>query len=328
MAFGGKRDHRVGGGEDRLGRAVVLLQRHDARQRIEALGKVEDVTHGRSAKGIDRLRVVADHRQAHAAGADRQHDLALQRVGVLVFVDEEMIETAGDLVGDRGLTEHLREPEQEVVVVEHVLALLRLDIGREERAQRLLVRGDPGEPLADRRPEIGAGVDGARIDGEARRLGREALRCLGQACFVAGPVHEIGRVFAVVDGELGIEADSERVFPQEAGADGVEGAGVIRHGGLRGLGCEAARDQPLDAADEFGRRPAGKGREHDPLRIGARKDERGDPVREHRRLAGARARDDEQRRRASGIADPMLDREPLLEIELDRGVLANQGDGH
>ena len=37
--LGRERDHRVGGGEDGAARAVVVLERHDARGRVEARGK-------------------------------------------------------------------------------------------------------------------------------------------------------------------------------------------------------------------------------------------------------------------------------------------------
>ena len=84
------------------------------------------------------------------ARAQREHDLALQPVGVLIFVDQEMIEAAGDFGGDFGLLHHLREIEQEIVVIEHVLALLGLDIGGEQIAQGLFETRAPGEMLAQR----------------------------------------------------------------------------------------------------------------------------------------------------------------------------------
>ena len=55
--------------EDRLGRAVVALQRDDARGLRELLRKVEDVAHRRAAERVDRLRVVADHRDARGRRA-------------------------------------------------------------------------------------------------------------------------------------------------------------------------------------------------------------------------------------------------------------------
>ena len=56
------RDDRVGGVEDQLRRAVVLLELHDRRVREVAL-EVEDVAEVRAAPGVDRLVVVADDAQ-------------------------------------------------------------------------------------------------------------------------------------------------------------------------------------------------------------------------------------------------------------------------
>ena len=62
--------------------------------------------------------------------------------------------------------------------------------------------------------------------------------------------------------------------------------------------------------------------------IGAGEDERRHPVGQHRRLARAGAGDDQQRPRPFGPADPVLDRESLLGVEVDQGRCANQGEGH
>ena len=67
---------------------------------------------------------------------------------------EQMIEAGGDLGGDVRLGQHLGEIEQEVVVIEHVLALLRFDVSGEERTKRVLVRRGPGKPFAERLAEV------------------------------------------------------------------------------------------------------------------------------------------------------------------------------
>ncbi len=127
----GEPDDAVGGGEDRLRRAVVAVERDDLRRRAELGREIQNVAHGRGAKRIDRLRVVADDGQSASVGFQRQQDRGLQAVGVLIFVDQHMVEAAADLVGERGLRHGLRPVEQQVVVVEHVLLLLGLDIAGE-----------------------------------------------------------------------------------------------------------------------------------------------------------------------------------------------------
>jgi hypothetical protein len=56
----------------------------------------------------------------------------MQTVRVLVFVDEDMIEAAADVVGDAGVGHHLRPVQKKVAEVEDVPLLLGLDIGRKE----------------------------------------------------------------------------------------------------------------------------------------------------------------------------------------------------
>ena len=65
--------------------------------RREVAGEVEDVAHGRGAERIDRLRVVADHGEAAPVGLERQQDRRLQPVGVLIFVDQDVVEARADL---------------------------------------------------------------------------------------------------------------------------------------------------------------------------------------------------------------------------------------
>ncbi len=62
-------DHRVGGVEDRLGRAVVLLEQ-DRAGVGEVLLEVEDVADVGAPEGVDRLVGVADHHQL-ARGSTR-----------------------------------------------------------------------------------------------------------------------------------------------------------------------------------------------------------------------------------------------------------------
>ena len=86
---------------------------------------------------------------------------------------------------------------------------------------------------------------------------------------MARPVHEIGRVLAVMDGELRTEPDALRIFAQQARADGVEGARPGGDGGRGGFGRKTARGDPLDPPIELGRGSPRESREHDAARISA-----------------------------------------------------------
>ena len=86
-------DHRVGGGEDRLGRAVVLLE-------LDHLGlgevtlEVEDVADVGVAEAVDRLVLVADDHQVAVLFGEQLQQPVLGVVGVLVLVDEDVAEGA------------------------------------------------------------------------------------------------------------------------------------------------------------------------------------------------------------------------------------------
>ncbi len=124
VAFRREAHDRVGGRQDRLGRAVVLLERHDRGRRIEAGREIQDVPDRRGAKAVDRLGIVADHREAATVGLEREQDLRLERVGVLVLVDQDEVEAAADVARDRRRLHHARPVEQEIVVVGDRLGLL------------------------------------------------------------------------------------------------------------------------------------------------------------------------------------------------------------
>ncbi len=224
-ALVGQFDDRVGRRQDRLRRAVILLERHDIGARAEMTGKVEDVAHRRRAKRIDRLGVVADDGQPLAVGPQRQQHRGLELVGVLIFVDQDMIEARGDFTGDRGLLHHVRPIEQEIVVVEHVLLLLDLDILREQSPQLVLPHLAPRKARAENRVERLFAIHGARIDGEACAFGWKAFLGFGETEIVADEVHQVGRILAIVDGEGGHEPDRFGIFAQQPRANGVERSG-------------------------------------------------------------------------------------------------------
>ena len=131
VTLGGEIDDRIRGREDRLRRAIVAVKRNDVRRRCEKTRKIQNVAHRRGAKRIDRLGIIADDRQPLAIRFERNKDRSLQAVGVLVFVDQHVIEPRSDLVCDRFHLHHLRPVEEQIVVIEYVLPLLGLDIGAE-----------------------------------------------------------------------------------------------------------------------------------------------------------------------------------------------------
>src|SRR5690606_23362464 len=146
----------------------------------------------------------------------------------------------------------------------------------------------PGVPALQHLAEGHAGVDAAAPDaGEQVLLGVAAGRNAGVAALISDEGEQVGGIGLVEDGEPGVEADGAPVAAQEAVGDGVEGAGPAGGGDpLAGGGLGPGR--------ELGGRPAAEGEEQDLLRWHASVDQVGQPGGQGGRLAGSRARDDQQ----------------------------------
>ena len=126
---------------------------------------------------------------------------ACKRVGVLVLIDQHMVELAAHLGRQLRHLHQLAPVEQQIVVIQHLLSLLGRDIGLEQRAQLLLPLGAPGILLEQHGLERLAGIDGARVDGQARALLGKAPVLVGQAALMPHQIEQILAVAPVVDGE-------------------------------------------------------------------------------------------------------------------------------
>ena len=290
----GEANGGVGGVEDGLARPVVLLQRDDRGGGGILRGKIEDVAHAGGAEGVDGLGVVADDRDAAAVGLQPEQDLRLQLVGVLVLVDQHVVEALADLGRKPRFGHHHPPVEQEVVVVEDVARPLGVDVGGEKLAKLRFPFHVPGERLLQAVTEWFLGIDHTRIDGQASGLARETLLGLRQTKLVAEPIEQVGRVLAVEHGERRIETNGRSVQAQEPVGDGMEGAGPGQ-----AAGCAVPRprlaEEQLRPADHLRRRPACEGQEQHPPGIRPSDDQLSDPMGEGSGLSRAGSRDDEER---------------------------------
>src|SRR5215211_6399572 len=101
----------------------------------EPTRELEDVPDGGGAEPVDRLRVVPDDRQVPTAGwSHRFEDVRLDRVRVLVLVDEDVVEHRSELLPGGGRRGERLPEQQQVVVVEDVLTALPLGVGPEDLA--------------------------------------------------------------------------------------------------------------------------------------------------------------------------------------------------
>ena len=261
-------DDGVGGAQDALRRAVVLLEQDRARVGVVVL-ELEDVADRRAAEGVDRLVGVADDAQLgrrHGIGALGPPDLAdelldelvLRLVGVLVLVDEDVAEAAAVVLRDVG--EGLQDVDghhDDVVEVERVglaQAALVLGVGVGDGALVVVALGD----LAG----VGLLVDELVL--EVADLRREAARRVALRVEVEVAQHEAHEALAVggvVDREGRLHADLGRLAAQDAHARRVE-----RHDPH---GPRPRPDERLDALTHLGRRLVGEGDREDLARLGA-----------------------------------------------------------
>jgi len=113
----------------------------------------------------------------------------------------------GRFIAGERLGPEFRPIEEQIVIIEDMLALLGFDISLEQPAQLILEGGAPGEMFGQHTIERMAAIDGARIDGKAGGLQRKSLHLFGKPQLMADKVQQIGRVLPVMDCERGIEAD-------------------------------------------------------------------------------------------------------------------------
>ena len=226
-----------------------------------------------------------------------------------------MVEAPAKMRGDLRLGGHLRPVEQQIVVIEHVLRLLGLDIAGEQLLQLFGPARAPGKHRTQNFAERRLRIDGARIDRKTGALGRKAGFGLRQSELVPDEVHQVGGILAVVDGEGGIEANLQRIVAQQPGADAVKRAGPAQRVGDDGsIAAQHLARDALDPLRHFRRGAARKGHQQDAPRIGALDDEMRDAVRQRVGLAGTGAGDHQQG--PSHLAVAMLDSLTLLVVEL------------
>ena len=275
-------DDRVGGVQDRLRRAVVLLELDHRRVR-EVVLEVQDVADVRAAEAVDRLVVVSHHRDVAVLLAEQLEPAVLGPVGVLVLVDQHVPEGAPVAVAH--IVEQLEQvhaAEQQVVEVHRVGRVQArlvevVDIGR-----RLLEEAAHLEPVA---LGVEQGVLGLR-DLAADPARREALGV--DVELLDAVLDQPQRVLLVVDREAPRVAEPLGVRPQHARAGGVE-----RH---HPHGAGAPADEQLHALAHLLRGLVGERDREDLPRAGlAGADQVSDPVGEHARLPRARAGEDQQR---------------------------------
>ena len=108
---------------DHLRGGAVVADQPDQRAALAAAaapGEVDQVGRGGAGERVDRLARVADHGQVVAAAEPRLQQPLLDRVDVLVLVDDEVPVLRADLLGDVGvLLDRPHRGAQQVLEVDH-----------------------------------------------------------------------------------------------------------------------------------------------------------------------------------------------------------------
>ncbi len=220
--------------------------------------------------------------------------------------------------GDPRSRDRVREQrapvQQQVVEVEHAERALARRVGSERLAQLLGVLGAPREVACEHLRERGLGVHHARVDVEHRVCARESPAALGVPALLADQVDQVGRVARVEHAEARAQAQRGGVQAHQPVRDRVERAAHDAPARGRLALRERAR-----ALDQLARRPAREAEQQDALRGHALPQQPGHARAQRRGLAGARARQHEQRaariarRLALTVVQPRQVRRQLLE---------------
>jgi len=130
-------------------------------------------------------------------------------------------------------------------------------------------------------------------------------------------VHQVGGIFAVVDGKGGIEPYLFGIFPEKARTDRVESAGPYKRVAEgRRVGPHYLARDPRDPAGHLCGRSSREGHQQDAPGVSAVDNEVRNPVGQRIGFARASASNDEERRSHNApLRHAMLDGAALLRIE-------------
>ena len=291
------------GEREELGRGAVVLLKVEGDGFGVADGEVEDVGDVGAAEGVDGLAVVADDHHGAVTCGHEVDDFALDGVGVLELVDEEVVEAALERLADVVVFAEEAAPEDEEVV----------EIGDAGLELAALVEGDAVADLCgecgegrgafeDEGLEVAACVDGCGEEvAEGGGFGEAGFGRLGDVCGAA--LHEAFGIFAVERGEVGGQAEAVGVLLDEPSSDGVEGAACDSVAG--------AAEEVGEPSRHLGGGLVGEGEREDALWPHAGLDEVGDAVGEGAGFARAGARDDEGGLEGGGDDGALLVVEPV-----------------
>ena len=223
-AIGVVGDDGAGGVENILGGAIVALELDDFGVAEIAREAHQDGDVG-AAPAIDGLIFVTDDAEILLGVGEEAHQVVLDAIGVLIFVNVEILEAGLPFFADeRIVAEHERGAEEEVVEVERVAGFELAFVFGEDVGDFAAVGADGfGAEFFGSGGVIFGVADGAEDVARSESFGVDGE--LGDGELDGGEL-----VVGVVDGEIFGELGGGGFAAEEAGAEGVEG-GQPRRGG-------------------------------------------------------------------------------------------------
>ena len=179
--------------QDGLNGPEIVLERDDGRPRQRARQVVQVPCVG-AAEAVDGLRVITHDGEPTTIWSKRAYDLDLQRVDVLILVDEHMIEHRDHVRPKPVVAECGAPQEQQVVEIHLTPGPLAGDILLEQGGNGLGVTLAPGKVRRQHLTEAMPGVDAPRVDLDKGGRARHAdVSCI-KAVLVSQQVHHVGGV--------------------------------------------------------------------------------------------------------------------------------------
>ena len=231
-------DHRVRRVEDRVGRAVVLLERDHAGLGEVAL-ELEDVPDVGASECVDRLIWISDHHQVPVLAGEQLEQPVLRVVRVLVLVDQHVPERLLPALQRLGEPlQHLDGEHQQVVEVHRVRVVQPLLVQPVHVGHGLVVERLDAAQVVVRADQLVLRVRDLRVDparDEPLRIAVEILQAL------LGQPHLVG---LVVDREVRLVAEPRRLAAEDPAARGVEGEDPDRPGDVAEQALEPVAHLP------------------------------------------------------------------------------------
>jgi hypothetical protein len=213
----------VGSGDDVTRGAIVLFEEKDFAFR-PGVAEREDVVNVGAAEGIDTLRVVADEGEMMMLFAEAEDDGMLGVVGVLILVDEDVLESLAILVKDGGMI-----PKEEIGLEEQIVEIHHSGLATPELITGIEVANERDPAVDIVLPGFAVVFVGGGGDKGVFGIGDTSLHKCGEIDLVV-KVHllderldEAFGIGRIVDGERRGISDTVGLIPQDAGKDRVKG---------------------------------------------------------------------------------------------------------